>query len=154
VPALVLLALAGCAEDRAPSTGELVAAAARQVAPEVAWQPQSVLAGDFTCRARPEHAILGTTADDVVVVVVVASGRFEPAGVVRVPAAGMDVKAVGLARDDLDFRVEDYERDVGPLPEGLHPSKTCMGLRIGDGRSAPVQVYWNRRAKRFDVRPR
>jgi hypothetical protein len=144
-----LLALTGCADDT-PSSSQSqsrVEAAARQAVAGMAWR-SPVVTGDFSCRGRHEYAILGTGASEIAVVVFAAE-QAEPIGVLRLPLSGRDPKATVLSREDLDFAPEEFERDSGPLPEGLLPSKTCLGLSVGDGRAASAHIYWNRRAKRF-----
>lgn len=55
-----------------------------------------------------------------------------------------------LTTETLDFSVQEFERDVGPLPEGLRPSKTCLGLNMSDQEIDSVHIFWNRQSRRFD----
>ncbi|HEY0857885.1 MAG TPA: hypothetical protein VGE16_12550 [Albitalea sp.] len=146
----VVLALAGCAGEDTPSTSTpkaQVEAAARQAVPGMSWQGP-VVTGDFSCRGRHEYALLGTSTSEVAVVVFAAE-QAAPIGVLRFALANRGPASTVLSREDLDFAPADFERDVGPVPEGLLPSRTCLGLSVGDGRGAATHIYWNRHAKRF-----
>lgn len=145
----VLLALTGCADDTpsASQSQSQVEAAAGQAVAGMAWRAP-VVTGDFSCRGRHEYAILGTGASEIAVVVFAAE-QAAPIGVLRFPLSGRDPKATVLSREDLDFAPEEFESDSGPLPEGLLPSKTCLGLSVSDGHAASTHIYWNRQAKRF-----
>lgn len=57
-----------------------------------------------------------------------------------------------IAIEDLDFEPKQM-REVGMVPPGLRPSKTCMGLNLSDGNVDSAHIYWNREAKRFDDWP-
>ncbi|CAG1018086.1 hypothetical protein BURC_02818 [Burkholderiaceae bacterium] len=148
--AIMALSLGGCAGEDKPSTStpqSQAEAAARQAVPGMSWQGPAVT-GDFSCRGRYEYAMLGINESEFAVVVFAAE-QPEPIGTLRFPLSTRDPRSTVLAREDLDFTPEDFERDSGPVPEGLLPSKTCLGLSVGDGRAAPTHIYWNRQAKRF-----
>src|SRR5215471_3625237 len=46
-----------------------IVSAANKYIPGVTWHSESVISGDFTCRGRIEQAILGITAQEIVIVV-------------------------------------------------------------------------------------
>ena len=50
----------------------------------------------------------------------------------------------------LDSLADPFKSEVGELPEGLRPSRTCKGLNLSDGKVDSAHIYWNRKARRFD----
>lgn len=133
----------------ATTPGEIEAAARREL-PGVSWKVESVVAGDFTCRGRQsEYAILGTSKTEIVIAVF-ASGQSKPVDSMRFPASSRDPKSAVLSKEDLDFEVAELQREVGPLPEGLQPSKTCIGLNLSDGLVDSAHIFWNRKTGRLD----
>jgi hypothetical protein len=55
-----------------------VPAAASKFVRGTQWHPMSVVEGDFTCAGRKQYAILGTTADHIVVAVFIAGTAQSP----------------------------------------------------------------------------
>lgn len=55
-----------------------------------------------------------------------------------------------LSKEDLDFEVAELESEVGELPEGLQPSKTCFGLNLSDGKTDSAHIFWDRKTGRLE----
>lgn len=142
--ALVVMVIA-CSATASPE----VASAAKKAYPKADWQAQSVIYGNFSCRGRNEIAILGTSKTEIVVAVFLNGLERKPE-ILRYSAKARAAESAVLTTEPLDFKVEDFEKEVGPLPEGLHPSKTCLGLNMSDQRIDSAHIYWNRKARRFD----
>lgn len=124
-----------------------VQAAAARFNKGVKWRQSSVVVGDFSCRGRPEQAILGASKDSVVIAVFIR-GLSKPPELLRY-LAPRDPRSAVLAVEDLDFDPKALEREVGDLPTGLRPSKSCKGLNLSDGRIDSAHIYWNSDEKRF-----
>lgn len=127
---------------------DFVVAAASSADRSVSWQSQSIVSGDFTCQGKREFAILGTKPKEIVV------GVFRPPAVapidlLRYSGEVRNPKSAALATEPLDFDVKEFESQVGYLPDGLLPSKTCLGLNMSDQMIDSAHIYWHRRHKRF-----
>lgn len=138
-----------CAQGQARELPTQVAAAAKRFYPAAQWQPTSVIAGNFTCQGRKEQAILGTSSSEIVVAVFVRGLNRKPNLLQYSTSVRFPTSAI-LTVEDLDFDGKDFEMEIGPLPEGLKPSKTCVGLNMSDQMIDSAHIYWNRKAKRFD----
>lgn len=123
--------------------------AAAKFFPGVVWQEESVVTGDFSCRGRTETAILGTS-DTQIVVAVFLGGFDRKPEILEYSAEARSAESAVLTVESLDFKVEDFESEIGYLPEGLSPSKTCVGLNMSDQMVDSAHIYWNREAGRFD----
>ncbi len=77
-------------------------------------------------------------------------GLNRPPKVLRYPAGERDPATAELTIEDLDFDPKRFRSEVGELPEGLRPSRTCKGLNLSDGKVDSAHIYWNRKARRFD----
>jgi len=78
-----------------------VVTAASKWVPGVTWRPKSVVAADFTCRGRREQAILGATAQEIVVAVFINGLNATPE-VLRYSAAMRDARSIELATEGVD----------------------------------------------------
>ena len=105
--------------------------------------------GDFSCRGRKDRAILGTSKSEIVVAIFV-DGLGRPPKVLRYSAGERDPTTAELTIEDLDFDPKRFKSEVGELPDGLRPSRTCKGLNLSDGKVDSAHIYWNRKARRFD----
>ena len=123
-------------------------AAAQRHLPSVNWKTPSVVSGDFTCRGKTEYALLGTTERDIVVAVF-TNGFEKSPKVLRYSAKARDPSSAVLTIEDLDFDKKQFQKDIGYLPRGLVPSKTCKGLNMSDERVDSAHIYWSRNDKRF-----
>ena len=126
-----------------------VAATAARFVPGVEWQAGSSVQGDFSCRGRKDRAILGTSKSEIVVAIFV-DGLDRPPKVLRYSAGERDPTTAELTIEDLDFDPKRFKSEVGELPDGLRPSRTCKGLNLSDGKVDSAHIYWNRKARRFD----
>jgi hypothetical protein len=118
--------------------------AANKYVPGVTWHSESVISGDFTCRGLKEQAILGITAQEIVVVVFINGLQNKPEILrdkVHTPA---DAE---LTTEDLDY---DPMEQVGVELEGFLRSKICKGLNIADNHVDSFHVYWNHKDSQFD----
>jgi hypothetical protein len=121
-----------------------VVQAGRRLRPEVAWQSKSVLRGDFSCRGRSEVAILGTTADAILVAIFV-DGMTRKPQVVRYPKdVFVSDSMLGIEIEDLDFDVQRLASDLGTSLQGLRRSKTCKGISLRNHQEDAIHIYWNR----------
>jgi hypothetical protein len=108
------------------------------------WQPDSVIEDDFTCAGRGQHAILGISADHILVVVFI-DGTTQPSQVLRYSTKARDARSATLALEDLDW---DPKTEGLELP-GFRRSRTCEGLSFSDGKIDAAHIYWNHEAKKF-----
>jgi hypothetical protein len=53
------------------------------------------------------------------------------------------------ATESLDFNIKELEKSLGWLPDGLQPSKSCVGLNLTDKRINSAHIYWHRKHRRF-----
>lgn len=126
-----------------------VAAAASNFFPAAVWQSASTINGDFSCHRRKEFAILGTSKKEIVVAVFLDGLKKKPK-LLQYSAEIRSADSAVLTIESLDFKVEDFKKEIGPLPRGLIPSKTCVGLNMSDQLIDSAHIYWNRKARRFD----
>ena len=131
--------------QRPPS---IEASAARYV-PEVNWRANSVVRGNFSCQGRMESAILGTSQSQIVIAIFL-NGSTQPPEVLRYSAKARRAASAVLAIEDMSLDLKEFEKDVGYVPEGLRPSKTCKGLNLSDGYIDSAHIFWNHVARRFD----
>jgi hypothetical protein len=121
-----------------------IVSAAGKYVPGVTWHSESVISGDFTCRGGKEQAILGITAQEIIVVVFINGLQSKPEILrdkVHTPA---DAE---LTIEDLDYYPNER---VGVELEGFLRSKVCKGLNIADNHIDSFHVYWNHKDSRFD----
>jgi hypothetical protein len=121
-----------------------IVSAANKYVPGVTWHSESVISGDFTCRGRMEQAILGITAQEIVIVVFINGLQNMPEILrdkVHTPA---DAE---LTIENLDY---DPNEQAGVELEGFLRSKECKGLNIADNHVDSFHVYWNHKDSRFD----
>ena len=144
VSSLLLL----CAPLLASAQVAETVAAATRVVPGVLWKKESVVVGNFSCRGRIERAILGTSKSEIVVAIFLG-GLTKPPRVLRYSASSRDPATIELKIEDGDFEPKGFENEVGYIPEGLRPSKTCKGLNLSDGKIDSAHIYWNHNAKQF-----
>jgi len=123
-------------------------AAATKFAPGVKWKPDSTVVGDFSCRGRVERAILGANKSEIVVAIFLGA-LDTPPKFLRYSASARDPATAELRTEDLDFEPKQFESEVGYIPDGLRPSKTCKGLNLSDGKIDSAHIYWNHNAKQF-----
>lgn len=145
---LVCLLLLFCVPLRAFAQVPATVAAAAKFAPGVMWKPDSTVVGDFSCRGRVERAILGTSKSAIVVAIFLGA-LTTPPKILRYSASARDPAAAELKTEDLDFEPKRFESEVGYIPDGLRPSKTCKGLNLTDGKIDSAHIYWNHNAKQF-----
>ena len=143
-----LLLLFVCLPCAAAPSSEALRAASR-AEPHVLWQLSSVVEGDFTCRGKPQTALLGATKSGFAVAVFTRSLKSRP-DILRFEPDPRSIKSLNLMVDDLDFANDEYWQEVSALAPGLQASKTCKGLAVSDGEVDSLHIYWNVRAKRFE----
>ncbi len=121
-----------------------IVSAADKYVPGVTWRSETFIGGDFTCRGRMEQAILGVTAQEIIVVVFINGLQNKPEILrdkVHNPA---DAE---LTIEGLDY---DPNEQGGVELEGFLRSKVCKGLNIADHHVDPFHVYWNHKDSRLD----
>ena len=114
----------------------------------VNWQKTSILSGDFTCQGKREYAILGTTPQQIVVAVFQPPSQ-QPVDILRYSGTARRAASAVLATESLDFNIKELEKSLGWLPDGLQPSKSCVGLNLSDKRIDSAHIYWHRKHRRF-----
>jgi len=121
-----------------------IVTAANKHVPGGTWHSESVVISDFTCRGLKEQAILGITAQEIIVVVFINGLQNKPEIVrdkVHTPA---DAE---LTIENLDY---DPNEQAGVELEGFLRSKECKGLNIADNHVDSFHVYWNHKDSKFD----
>lgn len=113
--------------------------AAHRFLPDVRWRSSSVVSADFTCQGHREVAVLGVTADSIVVAVFLNGPSNEPK-VLRYSAKARNSATVDLSVEGVEGGGQDP--DAPPLPEGIRSGK-CQGLRLDDGEIDAAHIYWN-----------
>lgn len=142
-----LAALLLCSATQASAP---VAAAAKHFYPKARWYANTIINADFTCEGRTQSAILGVTKTEYIVAVFVRGVNAQPE-FLRFSAASRSRSAASISLEDLDFNLQEIEQQLGYLPDGLSPSKKCMGIAFGDGETDSAHIYWNRRLHRFQA---
>lgn len=145
--ALLLSLLLLCIPALANAGSPTVEAASKFVK-EVKWRQESVVAGDFSCRGKQENAILGITSEHIVVAIFYR-GLTKPPEVLRYSITARNPATAVLTLEDMDFNPKEFEREVGYLPPGMRPSKSCKGLNISNGEIDSAHIYWNHDAQHF-----
>jgi hypothetical protein len=135
---LAFLATVTCAAQEAS-----VSAAAKTYYPSAIWQERSVLMGDFSCHGRQEVAILGASAQFIVVAIFTRGLGAEPV-ILKYSTKVRNAKSTVLTKESRDF-----EQGDGNEPEGYTPSKTCSGLNLADGEVDSAHIYWDTKYQRF-----
>ena len=144
----VLLFIACISQALAQRASSIKASAARYV-PEVNWRANSVVRADFSCQGRVETAILGTSQSQILIAIFL-NGLTKPPEVLRYSAKARRAASAVLAIEDMNFELQEFEKDVGYVPGGLRPSKTCKGLNLSDGATDSAHIFWNHLTRRFD----
>jgi hypothetical protein len=121
-----------------------VVSAANKYVPDVTWHSESVVSGNFTCRGRAEQAVLGITAEEIVVVVFINGLENRP--------ESLRVKAHNPADSELTVEDLDYDpkEQSGVQLAGFVRSTVCKGLNIADHHVNLFHLYWNHKDSRFD----
>jgi hypothetical protein len=119
--------------------------AARYV-PGFVWREKSIVMGDFSCRGRKQAAVLGTSPEEIVVVVFL-NGTSNRPEVLHYSARTRNPASVTLATENLDY---DPEAEIGTILPGFRKSKTCKGLNLSDSEVDSAHIYWNWESRRFD----
>lgn len=132
----------------AAADADVKAAAGRFVA-GVAWQAQSVLNGDFSCAGKQQHAILGTSAKEIVVAVF-TDGLAQAPEVLRFDSEERKAAEAKIRLEDSSLTLDEVTTLAGALPPGYQPSSSCKGVRLSDDASDAAHIYWDHGAKRFD----
>jgi len=141
-----IIALLFSANASAESTSLLKAA--KKFVPGVAWRSSSAVTGDFTCNGRTTHAILGSRENEMFVAIFVRGLSRRPQ-VLSYAGGPRDPEKSSLSVEDLDFDPVQFEKDVGYIPKGLIPSKTCKGINLSDGLVDSAHIYYERKTKKF-----
>ena len=126
-----------------------VLAAAAASDSTVKWQRESVVSGDFTCQGKREFAVLGTKPKEIVVAVFRPPSK-KPVDLMRFSGIARSPQSAVLAIESLDFSIKELEQHVGYLPDGIQPSKTCVGLNLSDQMVDSAHIYWHRKNHRFE----
>jgi hypothetical protein len=145
VPTLLAGLISGVA---LAAQGDEVATAAKSHYPKAAWQAKSLLEGDFSCSGREEFAILGTSAEHIVIAIFTKGLKAKPE-ILEYSAKARVPQSAILTKESRDFQPGEFKADLGYLPEGLTPSKTCSGLNLSDGEVDSAHIYWDTTRKRF-----
>lgn len=147
---LLTAALVLLAASRAQSAdNSFVLSAATTADRSVSWQRKSILPGDFTCQGKREYAILGTKPKEIVIAIFRPPSK-KPVDVLRYSGKARSPDSAILAIDSLDFDIKELEQHVGYVPDGLQPSKTCVGLNMTDQMVDSAHIYWHRENRRFE----
>jgi hypothetical protein len=145
ITALLLLAI-----GQAHSKGNtFTLAAATSADNSVSWQEKSILSGDFTCHGKREYAILGTKPKEIVIAVFRPPAK-QPVDILRYVGDARSPELAILTIESLDFDIKEMEQYVGSVPNGLQPSKTCLGLNMTDQMIDSAHIYWHRKNRRFE----
>ena len=124
--------------------------AAAKFMPEVHWKTGSALMGDFACHRQIDHALVGVDATNIIVAVFLGT-LSKPPQVLRFSKTARSPETAKLTLEDGDFDPKQFERELGYLPDGMRPSKTCKGLALSDGEVDAAHIYWNHNAKVFSA---
>jgi hypothetical protein len=141
--AAVLAVVTSAAED-----GGAVVAAVKAYYPDATWQEKSVLTGDFTCQGKQNLAILGTS-EKVIVIAVFANGLGTKPEFLEYSAKVRVAKWAVLSKETRDYKPGELEGEIGYLPDGFTPSKTCSGLNLTDENTDSAHIYWDAKSKHF-----
>jgi hypothetical protein len=126
-----------------------VKAAAERFVAGVAWQAPSVLTGDFSCAGRQQHAILGTSAKEIVVAVF-TDGLARAPEVLRFDSEERKAAEAKIRLEDSALTVDEVKTLAGAVAPGYQASSTCKGVRLSDDASDAAHIYWDHTGKRFE----
>ena len=149
LPRTILLAAAILLLSARATSSPAVEEAAKRFYASVKWQGLSVVEGNFSCSGRKEQAILGTSETEIIVAVFIR-GLSQKPELLRFSAMARSAESAVLTTEDLDFKIAEFEREVGNVPPGLRPSKSCLGLNMSDQLIDSAHIYWSRKARRFE----
>jgi hypothetical protein len=135
IAAIAILGILPSISGASPS----VERAASRFVPLVIWKPDSVVEGNFSCMGRRQRAILGTSKTEIVVAVFL-NGLSNQPEILRYSGRVRNPESAKLSVESMDFDRKKYEKEVGPLPAALRPSKTCKGLNMSDQESVSTFV--------------
>lgn len=141
------LAMLACAGAAAADTD--VKAAADRFVSGIAWQPASVLKGDFSCAGQQQFAILGTSAHEIVVAVF-THGLAQAPEVLRFESAERKAGEAKIRLEESTLSPDEVKTLAGAEPPGYRPSARCKGVRLSDDASDAAHIYWDHGSKRFD----
>jgi hypothetical protein len=142
---VILFALAILRSSQAQDAASIEKAAMKYV-PGVEWQRGSIVSGNFTCRGRTEHAIMGVSTSDIVIAVFVKGLHVRPQ-VLQYSRRARNPQTAELKVEDLDYDPKDR---IGSDLDGFRRSKSCPGLNLSDDRSDSAHIYWNHKSHRFE----
>ena len=125
-----------------------VASAARHFLPNLTWQEESVLVGDFSCHGNQEFAILGTSRE-VIAVAIFLRGLDSKPEVLEYSTRVRNASYAILTVEPFGSSLEAIESDIGYIPEGMRPSTSCTGLGMSDQEIDAAHIYWNHEQQRF-----
>ena len=119
-------------------------AAARWII-DVQWRENSVLTAEFSCFGLQQHAILGTTGDEIVVAMF-DGGLKQAPELLRFAAEGRQAATATISLETIDAEMV----KAAGAPPGMRPSASCRGLRLSDGGDDAAHIYWDHQAEHFD----
>jgi hypothetical protein len=150
------LAVAACAGAMAPgqataqiSSGTPVRTAAEKFVPGVTWRAATVLQADFACAGKMQQAILGSSANEIVVGIF-TDGLEQAPALLRFEADARNRAESKIRLDDYTLTAAEIEGVSGTAPVGYRPSATCHGVRLSDDSSDAAHIYWDHDNRRFD----
>lgn len=128
---------------------ETVRNAAERVGTGVAWDAKSVLEADFSCTGKVQYAILGVSANEIVVAIF-NRGLDQAPERLRFDADDHDIRVAKIRRDDYTLSVAEITGLSGTAPVGYKPSDKCYGVRLSDDGAQAAHIYWDHEHQRFD----
>jgi hypothetical protein len=123
--------------------------AAEKFAGNVMWRPASVLEADFNCTGKVQYAILGTSAQEIVVAIFNQDLTQAPA-LLRFDSDARNGTASKIRLDDYSLTAAEIAGVSGAEPVGYRQSIACHGVRLSDDSHEAAHIYWDHDNGRFD----
>jgi hypothetical protein len=131
------------------SQAAAVRAAADKFSGNFMWRPATLLAADFNCTGKVQHAMLGTSVNEIAVAIF-ADGLDRPPALVRFEGDAQSIAESKIRLDDYTLSPAEIADITGTPPVGYRPSAACHGVRLSDDRSEAAHIYWDHDNQRFD----